>query len=99
MHVTHPSLKCHVFSFMLFRISDLLIEKDPLVLTYISTKKDMPGLNCAAFIGGIVQAVLEGSNFVSTLSLHSANLSNCKFELMICSRVKSPPTGTTAPPT
>uniref|UniRef100_A0A1I7XB83 DNApol_Exo domain-containing protein n=1 Tax=Heterorhabditis bacteriophora TaxID=37862 RepID=A0A1I7XB83_HETBA len=40
-------------------IQDLLIEKEPVVNTYISVPKDKGVLNCAAFVAGIIQAMLE----------------------------------------
>ena len=40
-----------------------IIEKDPLVNTFISVPKDKGSLNCAAFVAGIVEAVLDGANF------------------------------------
>ncbi|CAB3405513.1 unnamed protein product [Caenorhabditis bovis] len=46
----------------------LIIEKDPLVNTYISVPKDKGVLNCAAFAAGIVEAILESASF------------KCKFE-------------------
>uniref|UniRef100_A0A914EII2 Trafficking protein particle complex subunit 5 n=1 Tax=Acrobeloides nanus TaxID=290746 RepID=A0A914EII2_9BILA len=47
-----------------------LIEKDPLVNTYISLPKDNTKLNCAAFIAGIVEAFLTESNFPCKVSAH-----------------------------
>ncbi|KAJ1356596.1 hypothetical protein KIN20_014328 [Parelaphostrongylus tenuis] len=37
----------------------LLIEKEPVVSTFISVPKDKGMLNCAAFVAGIIQAMLE----------------------------------------
>ena len=67
---------------------DLLIEKDPIVNTYVSVPKDKSSLNCAAFIGGILEAILNDANFVSQ-PVQVAR--NCHF-----SRAKSPFTGTAA---
>ena len=54
--------------------SDFLIEKDPLVNTFISLPKDKSNLNCAWFIAGIVEAFLTVSsgvlNFVINLQSH-----------------------------
>lgn len=44
---------------MISYLPDLLIEKDPLVNTYISVPRDKGVLNCAAFAAGIVEAILE----------------------------------------
>ncbi|VDD90575.1 unnamed protein product [Enterobius vermicularis] len=41
----------------------LLIEKEPLVNTYISVPRDKNSLNCASFTAGIIEAVLKASNF------------------------------------
>ena len=47
-----------------------IIEKDPLVNSYISVPKDKGSLNCAAFVAGIVEAVLVGCNFPAKVSAH-----------------------------
>ena len=43
-----------------------LIEKDALVNKFISIPKDKGSLNCAAFSAGIIEGILNTSNFVST---------------------------------
>ncbi|CAJ0587208.1 unnamed protein product, partial [Mesorhabditis spiculigera] len=48
----------------------LLIEKEPLVNAYISLPKDKAHLNCAAFSAGIVEAMLEASNFPCKVGAH-----------------------------
>ncbi|CAG0897590.1 unnamed protein product [Cyprideis torosa] len=42
-----------------------LIEENPLVNRFVSVPKDKGSLNCAAFIGGIIEAILCNSGFVS----------------------------------
>jgi hypothetical protein len=42
----------------------MLSDKDMLVNTYISVPKEMSGLNCAAFVAGIIEAILTGADFV-----------------------------------
>lgn len=42
-----------------------IIEKEPLVNTFISVPKDKSSLNCANFTAGIVEAVLTHCGFVS----------------------------------
>ena len=42
-----------------------IIEKDPLVNKFISIPKDKGSLNCAAFTAGVIEAVLNGTGFVS----------------------------------
>lgn len=50
-----------------------IIEKQPLVNTYISVPKDKGTLNCANFTAGIVEAVLTHCGFVS-ISCLSKNI-------------------------
>ena len=45
-----------------------IIEREPLVNTFISVPKDKGSLNCAAYVAGMIEAVLCGSNFVSTVN-------------------------------
>merc|ERR1712142_691776 len=47
-----------------------IIEKEPLVNTFISVPKDKGSLNCAAFVAGIVEAVLVGCNFPAKVTAH-----------------------------
>jgi len=47
-----------------------IIEKDPLVNTFISVPKDKGHLNCASFVAGIIEAVLDGANFPVKVSAH-----------------------------
>lgn len=42
-----------------------LIEKEPLVNRFISVPRDKSSINCAAFIAGIIEAVLSATGFVS----------------------------------
>ncbi|KAL3110114.1 hypothetical protein niasHT_015720 [Heterodera trifolii] len=47
-----------------------LIEKEPVVNTFISLPKDKGSLNCAAFIAGIIEAFLTESNFPCKVTAH-----------------------------
>ncbi|XP_017283197.1 trafficking protein particle complex subunit 5 [Kryptolebias marmoratus] len=47
-----------------------IIEKEPLVNTFISVPKETSSLNCAAFIGGIVEAILTHSGFPAKVTVH-----------------------------
>lgn len=47
-----------------------IIEKEPVVNKYISIPKDKGSLNCAAFIAGIIEAVLVCSNFPAKVTVH-----------------------------
>ncbi|KRZ29226.1 Acyl-protein thioesterase 1 [Trichinella pseudospiralis] len=43
--------------------NNYIIEREPLVNTFISVPKDKGNLNCASFTGGIIEAVLNLNNF------------------------------------
>jgi len=47
-----------------------IIESEPLVNKYISVPKDKGSLNCAAFVGGIIEAILNESNFPAKVTVH-----------------------------
>lgn len=47
-----------------------IIEKEPLVNAYISIPKENSTLNCAAFTGGIVDAILTHSGFPAKVTVH-----------------------------
>lgn len=48
-----------------------MITEDFTVLDqFISVPKDMQGLNCASLVGGIVEGMLDGGEFVCFLSIH-----------------------------
>jgi len=43
----------------------MIIENSALINKYISTPKNIGGsLNCAAFVAGIVEGILDGADFV-----------------------------------
>ncbi|PIO64429.1 transport protein particle component, Bet3, partial [Teladorsagia circumcincta] len=68
---------------------DLLIEKEPVVNTFISVPKDKGMLNCAAFVAGIIQAMLDASNFPCQVSAHWWNNGTAyviRFEELVISR-------------
>ena len=53
--------KCRItvkIFFIILIVSDFIIEKDPIVNTYISLPKDKGSLNCASFNAGIIEAFL-----------------------------------------
>lgn len=52
-----------------------IIEKEPLVNKFISVPKDKGNLNCAVFVGGIIEGILNSSGFVST---------NYRYLLLLC---------------
>ncbi|VDO12705.1 unnamed protein product, partial [Haemonchus placei] len=71
------------------KLEHLLIEKEPVVNTFISVPKDKGMLNCAAFVAGIIQAMLEVSNFPCQVSAHWWNNGTAyviRFEEVVISR-------------
>jgi hypothetical protein len=49
----------------------MLIDHEPVVNSYISVPREMSQLNCAAFVAGVIEAVLDGSLFPSRVTAHS----------------------------
>ncbi|KAG5517988.1 hypothetical protein PMAC_000443 [Pneumocystis sp. 'macacae'] len=49
----------------------MIIDNEPIVNKYISVPKEMAHLNCAAFVAGIVEAIMDGSRFPSKVTAHS----------------------------
>lgn len=47
-----------------------IIEREPLVNKFISVPKDKGSLNCAAFMAGIIEEVLNCCNFPSKVTVH-----------------------------
>ncbi|OLL26004.1 Transport protein particle subunit trs31 [Neolecta irregularis DAH-3] len=52
--------------------ADMIYDNDPLVNRFISVPKEMSSLNCGAFVAGIIEAVLDGSQFPSRVTAHSS---------------------------
>jgi len=51
----------------------MITDNEPLVNTYISVPKEMSQLNCAAFIGGIMEGVCDAAGFSTDgVTAHSA---------------------------
>eukprot|EP00057_Strongylocentrotus_purpuratus_P023743 XP_011678217.1 PREDICTED: trafficking protein particle complex subunit 5 [Strongylocentrotus purpuratus] len=48
-----------------------IIEKESVINRFISVPKDKGSLNCAAFTAGIIEAILNGCNFVSMKEKYS----------------------------
>jgi hypothetical protein len=44
---------------------DMISDNEPILTRYISVPKELSQLNCNAFVAGIVEAVLDGCQFVS----------------------------------
>ncbi|CAH1713179.1 trafficking protein particle complex subunit 5 [Aphis gossypii] len=47
-----------------------IIEKEPLVNKFISVPKDKGNLNCAVFVGGIIEGILNSSGFNAKVTAH-----------------------------
>ena len=43
----------------------MISDNEPILSRYISVPKELSQLNCNAFVAGIVEAVLDGCQFVS----------------------------------
>ncbi|XP_069024218.1 trafficking protein particle complex subunit 5 [Embiotoca jacksoni] len=68
-----------------------IIEKESLVNTYISIPKENSTLNCAAFTGGIVEAILAHSGFPAkvTVHWHKGTTLMIKFDELVIARDKA----------
>ncbi|UYV64747.1 TRAPPC5 [Cordylochernes scorpioides] len=68
-----------------------IMEKEPIVNKFISVPKDKGTLNCAAFITGILEAVLNATNFPAKVSTHwhEGTTYKIKFEDHVISRDRS----------
>jgi len=49
----------------------MLIDNNPLVSQFISVPKEMSQLNCAAFVAGIIEAILDGYQFTANVTAHT----------------------------
>jgi len=67
-----------------------LIEKEPLVNKFISVPRDKSSINCAAFISGIIEAVLNTTGFPAKVTAlwHQGTTFMIKFEDSVLIRDK-----------
>uniref|UniRef100_A0A915II76 Trafficking protein particle complex subunit 5 n=1 Tax=Romanomermis culicivorax TaxID=13658 RepID=A0A915II76_ROMCU len=67
-----------------------IIEKEPLVNTFISIPKDKGSLNCASFTAGLLETVLTASNFPCKVSAvwHNGTTYVIEFEEAVINREK-----------
>ncbi|CAG8605996.1 2588_t:CDS:2 [Ambispora gerdemannii] len=49
----------------------MISDNDPLITKFISVPKELSQLNCNAFLAGIVEAILDGTQFPSRVTAHS----------------------------
>jgi len=49
----------------------MISDRDMIVNKFVSLPKELESLNCAAFVAGIVEAVLNGAHFPAQVSAHS----------------------------
>lgn len=48
----------------------MISENQPMLVTkFISTPKDYAGLNCASFVAGVVEGILDSADFVRSSSI------------------------------
>ena len=68
-----------------------IIESDPIVNKYISYNRDKGSLNCASFIGGIIEAALNetGFNAKVTVHWHKGTTFMIKFDQAVIDRDKA----------
>jgi len=68
-----------------------IIEREPLVNKFIPIPKDAGSLNPSAFIAGMIEAVLNGSNFPAKVTAHWHNGTTfmIKFEESVIQRDKT----------
>eukprot|EP00128_Syssomonas_multiformis_P008119 Colp12_sorted_trinity150504_noHs@16135 len=70
----------------------MISDVDLLVNKYISVPKEMGGLNCAAFVAGIVEAILNGTNFPARVTAHATEKGTTilmKFDHSVMAREKA----------
>ncbi|XP_042863049.1 trafficking protein particle complex subunit 5-like [Penaeus japonicus] len=67
-----------------------LIEKEPLVNRFISVPRDKSSINCAAFIAGIIEAVLNSTGFPAKVTAlwHKGTTFMIKFDDAVLTRDK-----------
>ena len=49
----------------LVNTQDMITDNEPLLTKYISVPRESSSLNCGAFVAGLVESVLDASQFVS----------------------------------
>jgi hypothetical protein len=57
----------------------MITENEPLMNKYISIPKDLTGLNCGSFLGGIVEGILDAAEFPAKVSTHSVEIAGQRF--------------------
>jgi hypothetical protein len=56
----------------------MITDHEMIVNRYVSVPRDMGDLNCASFVAGIVEAVLEGAHFPASVSAHNSAATGTK---------------------
>ncbi|CAG8529639.1 8846_t:CDS:2 [Paraglomus brasilianum] len=49
----------------------MISDNEPIISKFISVPKDLASLNCGAFLAGIVEAILDGSQFPARVTSHT----------------------------
>ena len=71
--------------------TDMIIDNDPVITRSISVPRDMSQLSCSSFTAGIVEAVLDGLGFVSSV-LSDMSLADLSSSLLASRLTTLPPT-------
>lgn len=51
----------------------MITDNDPPLTKFISIPRESSALNCGAFVGGLVEAFLDGSGFPCQVTAHSTS--------------------------
>lgn len=78
-----------------FGREDYIYDSNVIVNKFISVPKDMGGLNCAAFIAGVIKGVLDTADFPATVDAHfpteddrSTTIFVIRFEAQVVQRLQ-----------
>jgi hypothetical protein len=55
-------------------VIDMITDNELMVNKFISVPKDFSQLNCGAFVAGMIEAILEGSQFVCTFIVSTTSI-------------------------
>lgn len=56
----------------------MITDHDMIVNRFVSVPRDMGDFNCASFVAGIVEAVLDGAHFPATVTAHNSPATGSK---------------------
>ncbi|KAI9229387.1 MAG: NO signaling/Golgi transport ligand-binding domain-containing protein [Piptocephalis tieghemiana] len=61
----------------------MISDNDPVISRFISVPKELSQLNCASFVAGIVEAVLDGCQFPARVTAHSLPTESAPYKTTI----------------